>query len=474
VIADAASTLDASFIAALASVPAAAWSQWIGDSGASASPPRRTLAATFALPSAHGHAALCVLETAHSDGTTGLHQVAIRRWAGAAPADAEVLYQQCDADGSVRWTLASAWADPDLRAWLREALASGASLRSDEWEWIAAPEHSGAALRSDVRDSRQLTHRRHDVVIFHPDLAAKVYRRVTRGSQHELDLLRHLERVPSPHVASRLLGSATLLGPNGQRSASAALRDIVVHRLRRALGGDVSLQAAALDDIRAAGVITHELHAALGRPFEQGVLIGAVPATRDDVQRWVARALASVRAATAHERTLAQAHTETATTLELLPSKLQQFGAAAANAPGLLHRVHGNTRLDTILIAPPRTMMLVEFDGDASLPDPDRASPQSPWRDVSSVLCSVARAAADAAHASGGDEATYERAWAWEREARKAYLEGYATGAGAMHALIAIFELELAADQIAATVDHTAPARRAAVRTLQRLTRTLV
>jgi predicted trehalose synthase len=248
----------------------------------------------------------------------------------------------------------------------------------------------------------------------------------------------------------------------------------VVHRLRRALEGDPSLQAAALDDIRAAGAITHELHAALGRPFEQGVVIGAVPASGDDVHAWVARAWRVLAETTTGYRATPRPDAAVLAALDALPGKLQQFGAAAERAPGLLHRIHGNLQLSTMLVAPPRSLMLVEFDGDAAVPDSDRAAPHSPWRDLASVLLSIATAAADAAHETGGDEKAFDIAWLWEREARKAYLEGYATGAGAMHALIAIFEIEAAADQLA-SVHHTeAPAHRAAARTLQRLTRTLV
>ena len=54
------------------------------------------------------------------------------------------------------------------------------------------------------------------------------------------------------------------------------------------------------------------------------------------------------------------------TALDALPGKLQQFAAAAEASPGLVHRIHGNLRLDTILMAPPRKLTVVEFDGDES------------------------------------------------------------------------------------------------------------
>ena len=331
--------------------------------------------------------------------------------------------------------------------------------------------------------ARQIIGRRHDVILFEPGAVAIVYGRLTRGGQPELDLLRHLERVPGVRVAPTLLGSAIIRGPDGQRSASAMLEDIVpgaatvrsviVGRLKRALDGDPSLQASALDDVRAVGAIARELHAALGRPFDQGVLVGALPATVSDVESWVARVWATLTAADQGVRALDLPDRAFLVALDALPGKLQQFAAAAEAAPGLVHRIHGNLRLDAILMAPPRKLTVVEFDGDALLTDQERMAPQSPWRDVARLLLSLAEIAAEAARAAGGDEKAFEIAWLWEREARKACLEGYGTGGGALHALLAMFEMEFAArlllDALATGGSIDVPSR-----TLQRLNRTIV
>jgi maltose alpha-D-glucosyltransferase / alpha-amylase len=486
VVSDSSTVLDPTFIQALASVPATAWSAWLRDlplSNVTSPAARRTLVATFGLPPSKGHAALCVFETDAGNGASTLHQAALRRWPGAAPAGAALLHHELASDGSILWSLASAWADQELRTWLLEALSAGASLRADEWEWQATPERSSVGRMAD-HISRELPDRRHDVVLFEPGAVATVYRRVTRGAQPELDLLRHLERVPGVRVAPALLGSAILRGPNGQRSASAALealvphaatlRSVIVHRLRRALEGDPSLQASALDDARAAGAIANELHTALGRPFDHGVVIGASPASEVDVEAWVARAWSTLSAATDALRRQAPLDAPLLDAMALLPGKLQQFAAAAKLAPGLMHRVHGNLRLECVLVSPPRVLSLVEFDGDAVLSDAERIAPQSPWRDVAQALLSLAQAAAEAAQSVGGDAKAFEIAWLWEREARKAFLEGYGTGAGALHALVALFELEFAARDVLDAVSRPAGATIVGAHTLLRLTRTIV
>ncbi|MBC7842119.1 MAG: hypothetical protein H7099_07395 [Gemmatimonadaceae bacterium] len=124
-------------------------------------------------------------------------------------------------------------------------------------------------------------------------------------------------------------------------------------------------------------------------------------------------------------------------------------------------------------MAPPRKLSVVEFDGDPLLPDLERVAPQSPWRDVARVLVSIAQVAAEAAHVAGGDEKAFEIAWLWEREARKACLEGYGTSGGALHALLAMFEMEFTARLLLDAL-ATGGSTVVASHTLQRLTRTIV
>ena len=496
----AAAALDPAFLNALDAVSGADWSAWFGDlpsAGLDDSPERRVIA-TFPLPPSGGLAAICLLESRMRGGQTCCSQAALRFTTDTVPEGVRLLWQlDTPAANGRPGAIVGAWSDPALCAWLREALSAGASIRFGGWEWLAAPERPSIGNTTNG-SARQIPARRHDVVLFEPGAVAIIYSALTRGAQPELDLLRHLERVPGVRVAPTLLGSAIIRSPEGQRTASAALEDlipgaatvrsVIVGRLHRALDGDPSLQASALDDVRAVGVIARELHAALGRPLEEGVVAGAEPATVADVESWVARTWATLAAASDALRAATDiasrgiaatggdttgANTTLKGALDVLPAKLQQFAAAAETAPGLVHRIHGNLRLDTVLMAPPRRLSVVEFDGDPFLPESERAAPQSPWRDVARLLVSLAEAAAEAAGLAGGDEKAFEIAWLWEREARKACLEGYGSGGGALHALLAIGELEFASRHL---LDAVARKRSTVVadHILQRLTRTIV
>ena len=481
---DSPGVIDPAFRTALDAVTAAEWSAWLGEwqtpgAGPDAS---RVLVATFPLPQSRGLAAICLLKSLARDGHSTLQQVALRLGPKAQPAGTRVSGLQPVTDTFAAGTLTGAWSDPALCAWLRAALSAGASIRSHGWEWLAVPERP-AVSSATQGNARQIEGRRHDVILFEPGAVAIVYLHLVRGGQPEFDLLRHLERVPGVRVAPTLLGTAIVRSPQGQRTACAALeeivqgaatvRSVIVGRLKRALDGDPSLQAAALDDVRAVGVIARELHAALGRPFDEGVLAGARAATVSDVEIWVARTWNALHNATLALRAASTPPAELLHALEALPAKLQQFAAAAKAAPGLVHRIHGNLRLDTVLMSPPRRLSVVEFDGDAYLSDAERVAPQSPWRDVACLLVSLAESAAEAAGLAGGDEKAFEIAWLWEREARNACLEGYGTGGGALHALLAIAEMEFAARNLLDAVDRDSSTV-VASHTLQRLTRTIV
>ncbi|WP_130011918.1 1,4-alpha-glucan branching protein GlgB [Serinicoccus sediminis] len=95
-------------------------------------------------------------------------------------------------------------------------------------------------------------------------------------------------------------------------------------------------------------------------------------------------------------------------------------GLEAAALPEL-QRVHGDYHLGQVLDAPGRGWVLLDFEGEPLRPLAERTEPDLALRDVAGMLRSFDYAAAAAADDRDG----------WAAAAREAFLEGYATEAGA-------------------------------------------
>jgi predicted trehalose synthase len=456
---------DPAFLEAIALVPSEAWVRWLhlaAHGGVRAQRPE--LQALLAIPGTHGNAAIAILSTRVRD-VTRLHQLAVRRWPGAAPEGSEVLHAQLTPAGRPAWALTSAWADPVARGWLWEALSAGASLRADGWTWEATAERASAGrIAPYITSAHPAAHPAHDLVLFPPPGFVIMYRELTPGGHIELDVLRHLEESATTALTPSLLGHATLRAPDGVVAGAAVLQaadtdavnasDLLAERLGRALTEvDPSLQAGALEQVRSIGVATRTLHAALGWPFGHAQPPQATPATAADVDRWTAGARAALTDAYLAANTASVIEPEIATLLHDVGEKLDRFIPSAASAPGVSQRIHGALTLDNVLLRPDGTVHMLGFSGDPWLPPEARRQPQSPWRDVARLLYSLTLLRMRVLTESGGDAASAEIGTLWEREARKALLDGYGSGGGALHALTSVFEVELACATLARAAD---------------------
>lgn len=109
-----------------------------------------------------------------------------------------------------------------------------------------------------------------------------------------------------------------------------------------------------------------------------------------------------------------------------------------------MQRIHGDLHLGQVLKVPERGWVLLDFEGEPLRPLAQRSLPDSPLRDVAGMLRSldyVAGAVALEHDADAGD---------WAAAARRAFLAGYAEGAGwgaeqsAMQVLLDAFEADKA------------------------------
>lgn len=428
----------------LTAVPADAWARWMGGAVAPGSH-RPLVIAVAAIPLPEVEAAIVLVASEHAGGLHGYRQIVVAA-GGTDPARAPSAHG-VDADHGVMAGLDH----PAVRRWLHQALSAGVGLRAGAWEWRAAPEVRGTrALGADPG-----TLERHDAatVVRTPGSTLALSLRTDPDAGIELEILRRLAGGDGAHLAPRPLATARWIGPDGLRLPSLLVHDLpaaarpVGERLRQrvadALAGDESAFAAAVADAHALGRIARELHAALGRPPAEGFGGAAIPAGRRDVEAWALEARDALDAL--HREAQGAAH-DAQPAIVALRDHLHAIVAAAGRDPGLVHRIHGAFGADAVHVLPDGALRVTGF-----VPPPTIGSP-SPWHDVASLLASLTRLAGEAAVAAGDGRESRDAAWRWEREARRAALDGYGTGGGAGHALVALFEIPLAARGMCASL----------------------
>ncbi|MDN4597529.1 maltokinase N-terminal cap-like domain-containing protein [Leifsonia virtsii] len=126
--------------------------------------------------------------------------------------------------------------------------------------------------------------------------------------------------------------------------------------------------------------------------------------------------------------------------------------AAAAPLP-VLQRIHGDLHLGQVLYAPERGWQFIDFEGEPLRPLAERSLPDATMRDVAGMLRSFDYVAGSLARRETPIDAT-----GWAADARKAYLDGYASVAGSevddFHLLLDAFELDKAVYEIAYEARH--------------------
>jgi predicted trehalose synthase len=119
----------------------------------------------------------------------------------------------------------------------------------------------------------------------------------------------------------------------------------------------------------------------------------------------------------------------------------------------VLQRILGDLHLGQVLYAPERGWQFIDFEGEPLRPLAERSLPDATMRDVAGMLRSFDYVAGSLARRDTPIDAT-----GWAADARKAYLDGYASVAGSevddFHQLLAAFELDKAVYEIAYEARH--------------------
>ena len=324
------------------------------------------------------------------------------------------------------------------------AMASGA-LRA-EGEHAHAQGHAlGGAV--EVVSSRRLSGEQSHTSIV-AELAGgglaliKVFRVVQDGENPDISTLAALTSGGSTHSPA-LLGwlSGSWPSPAGGTATGelALLQDFV---LGAEDGWELAVSAAErgedfADRAFALGAGTAELHRLLAR------VLPTRAASREDV----AEALDGMF------RRLTITTTEVPEVEELRGPIASVYEAAASAPLPVLQRIHGDLHLGQVLYAADRGWQFIDFEGEPLRPLAERSRPDATMRDVAGMLRSFDYVAGSLARQEPPIDAS-----GWAARARQAYLDGYASVAGAeleeFHELLDAFELDKAVYEVTYEARH--------------------
>jgi maltose alpha-D-glucosyltransferase/alpha-amylase len=290
----------------------------------------------------------------------------------------------------------------------------------------------------------------------------KIYRRVRRGEQPEIEVARFLTETAGFANTPAFLGSAEYVPADGEAMAFAAafafVRNqgdawgVILDALDRNLDefallahDDAGLAPGAmpgfthpLDLAVTLGRRTAELHAAFATPTDDPAF-AAETIGGEDVGRWVDAAIAEGEAAFARlERTAAslpeEARAEVAALLAARATVFDRLEAArrlggSAGGSGLKTRIHGDYHLGQVLVAQD-DVMIIDFEGEPQRDISERREKSSPLRDVAGMLRSFDYAtysSLDRLRTRHGNVEPHvrARALAWRDSAAQTFLNGY-------------------------------------------------
>jgi maltose alpha-D-glucosyltransferase/alpha-amylase len=289
-------------------------------------------------------------------------------------------------------------------------------------------------------------------VVLDERLLLKAYRRIQPGLNPDLELTAFLSEERSFSGVPRLAGWAEVVTREGGAATVAMLQAFVWHgedayettaeRLADLVTSPLPADLDAATDLAAdLGALVAGLHAALAAPPADAPDLSPRPATHDEIHAWRAGALrqldASLEAVTAADRQLADELRREAGAIAARVSRFE----ALATAP-LVMRIHADLHLGQILVADDG-YRVIDFEGEPLRPIEDRRRPDSPLRDVASLLRSldhVARSARRRAETRTGGpiERPGLDVEAWIGRARERFLAAYAGGLAAAGAPITV------------------------------------
>ncbi|HMM85157.1 maltose alpha-D-glucosyltransferase [Azohydromonas sp.] len=382
--------------------------------------------------------------------------------------------------------LADAMGDEAFCRALVDAVGGARSLAAEHGSVRFTPGASFAALVGQAPPQAwsllRLGTGTNSITLLGERLMLKAYRRLQPGVCPELEMARHLgDAVGFPHVVP-LAGSVEYQRDGGEPVVLALLQAQVAHQgdawgfvveqltrlLEAHLAGTLTVDEALAPIAERITVLARrvaELHAALARPTGDPAF-EPEPVDAVDLEQWLQAAREQL------QRTLVGAE---ARGIALDPGVAASLSEAIERARGTplaalrRTRVHGSLHLSEVLVVQD-DFVLIDFEGDASVPVAERRAKHSALRDVAALRCAFDEAQhaalASMAQLAGERERLTAAARQWAAAVRSAFWRAYAdaaVGAGlypdaaaldALRALLAVFEIERALRMLRHALEH--------------------